>query len=110
MNRIKYLAFLIFLSIAGPAPAADVILKWDSVAEAASYKIYSSVDLGAIWIEEIEVTDSETATIKGVPDSGIVLFRVSAKNAKGEAVRTYSGAWYNGDWKPPKSPAAVGIE
>lgn len=28
----------------------------------------------------------------------------------GEAIRTWSGAFYNGDWKLPDSPGGTGIQ
>ena len=48
-------------------------------------------------------------TYTGVPETGLVIFRVSAVNATGKATRTESGAWYNHLWKPLGSPSGGAI-
>ena len=105
---------LIFLLIFGfsTAFAADVPVKWDPVLEATGYKVYQSInpcDAIPTWIEVANVTDV-TVIIPDVPDSGMVLFRVSAYNSNGESIRYWSGAWYRGDWKPLESPGGTGIQ
>lgn len=89
--------------------AADVNLKWDAVTEADGYKVYLSTDTGATW-EEIGDVTTNAATAQNIADSGLMLFRISAYNAQEETIRTWSGAWYNGDWKPVSDPGGAGIE
>ena len=90
--------------------AADVILQWDPVADATGYKLYQSVDLGVIWDVGVDVANVTTFVAQGVPDTGIVMFRVSAYNANGEAVRYSAGVFYCGDCNPPVSPSGLGMQ
>lgn len=92
------------------AYAADVGHKWDAVDGADGYRLYQSVDNGVTWVQTGSDVTTTTMTAIGVPDTGLVLFRVSAFNASGETIREWSGSWYNGDWKPLDSPSGNGIE
>lgn len=85
------------LSFSTNASAATVGLKWDAVPGATSYSIYQSVDVGATWTKVLD-TQSYPVTISNVPDTGLVLFRISAKNATQEQIRLEAGGWYNGSW------------
>ena len=105
----KLLVAVLLLGITNFAYAADVTLKWDASANATGYKIYQSTDNGSSWDSGTDVGDVLTYTLSGVPDSGLVLFKVSAYNSQGEAVRSWSGAWYNGSWKLD-DPSGAGIE
>lgn len=105
-------SLIVFVAVlwAGFAYAADLTLRWDASADATGYKIYQSTDSGATWDAGTDVGNVTEYTITGVPDSGLVLFRVAAYNSQGEAVRLEAGAWYNGDWKPPKAAGGLGIQ
>ena len=101
---------LIFLLIPVFCFAADITLKWDAVEGATSYKIQMSTDLGLTWVEERDAGSEITLIWTGAPDSGLVFFRAVACNNVADTIRTWSGAFYNGDWKAPDSPAGTGIE
>jgi hypothetical protein len=102
--KIKKRVFilLIFLPILvltkGHGLAANVKLQWDLSPEAAGYKIYMSSDLGMTWSEARDAGNVLTYTWANVPDVGLILFRSSAYDASGEAIRYEAGVWYNGDW------------
>lgn len=104
------LAFLFMFFLASPVWAANVTLSWDAVTGASGYKLYASVDQGATWGAGQDVGLVTEYTLTGQPDSGLVLYRVSAYSASGETIRTWSGAWFNADWKPPESPGGAGIQ
>ena len=87
--RLKLIVFCLLL-ISGPAFAADVSLVWDVSAGAAGYKLYQSIDSGATWDAGQDVGNVQSYTINGVPDSGLILFRVSAYNAIGETISKQS--------------------
>jgi hypothetical protein len=105
----KLIIALLVTMFAGTALAADVPLSWDPVDGAVGYKVYASTDTGTTWTEIADVA-ATSVTLTGEPDSGLILYRVSAYDANQEAVRTYSGAWYNGDWMPLGDPGGTGIE
>ena len=109
----KLLGFIVLLAIvfvAAPVWAADINLRWDAVTDATGYRMYRSVDSGVTWTMVQEVGDVTTVALTGQPDTGIVLYRVAAFNANGEAIRSWSGAWYNNEWKPPADPGGAGID
>ena len=106
----KVLLALLILTVATPAISADVVLSWNASAPATGYKLYQSVDQGATWDAGTDVGNVTNHLILNVPDSGLVLFRVGAYNTFGESIRTWSGAWYNGDWQLPASVGGTGIE
>lgn len=113
MKKLIFIATLILcaLAVAFPVLAAEVTLSWDANPEPdiAGYKVYQSTDLGANWTEVAD-TNATSISLFSVPDSGLVLFRVSARDAQDETVRYNAGAWHNGDWLPPGSPKGSGIE
>lgn len=104
-----FLAVALLVLIAAPAWAADFTLQWDAVADATGYKLYRSVDSGVTWEMIEDVPGASEKALTGQPDTGLVLYRVSAYNANGETIRAWSGAWYNGDWQPPSDPGGLGI-
>jgi hypothetical protein len=107
---MKTLLTAILICIASTCSAADVKLSWDPSDGAVGYKIYMSTDQGQTWTAGIDVGAVVTYQYTGVQDAGLTLFRVSAYNGQGEAVRYNAGAWYCGDWKPPAVPTGVGVE
>ena len=90
-----------------PAMAADVELIWESAALATGYKVYQSTDAGSTWDAGTDVGNVTTYELVGVPDSGLVLFRISAYNSYGETITSWQGGWYCGDWMPPQ--ASIGL-
>ena len=62
------------------------------------------------YFDVIDVGNVLTYTLLGVPDSGLVLFRGLAYNDTGETINAWSGAWYNGDWKPPNTATGLGVQ
>ena len=102
------LFFTLIIGFAVSCLAADIDLNWDVSDGAVGYKVYQSVDTGQTWDEVGDVVACTTPLV--VPDSGLVLFRVSAYNNQGEVIRCDAGAWYNGDWTPPAQPTGTGIQ
>ena len=90
--------------------AADVTLKWDPVTGATGYRVYQSLDNGTTWSASVDVGNVTQRVFTGVSETAMVLFRVSAYNAVGEAVRFEAGAWYDFRKKPPGSPSGAGIQ
>lgn len=105
-----------FQARGGEAWAADCQFVWKAVSGATGYELEYSTDQGATWTGR-KATGALTPdangdviwTYTGVPETGLVLFRVSATNATGRATRLEYGAWYNHKWKPMASPAGGGI-
>jgi len=89
--------------------AADIPLAWDSVTGADSYIVEMSTDQGQTWSESRNATNASLIWTDA-PDTGLLLFRVSAVNEQGQATRTESGAWYCGDWDLPDEPAGMGVQ
>ena len=104
-----FVGFLLVFSVS-MAQAADVTLKWDVSTGVTGYKIYKSEDLRATWDTGVDVGNVTTYTYIGVREDGPVDFRVSAYNATGEAIRYWSGAWYDHTFMPPDDPGGAGIE
>ena len=89
--------------------AADVALKWDASSGATGYKIQKSLDLGVTWLPAVDVGNVLTFTYTNVEENVLVLFRASAYNANGEAIRTWSGAWFDQRKKPVSAASGLGI-
>lgn len=106
---MKKLIILLIVLFATSVWAADVTMSWDASEGATGYKIYQTVDNGLTWDAGTDVGNVTQYTVINVPDSGLVLFKVSAYNTQNESIRSWSGAWYNGDWKLD-SPSGAGIE
>ena len=101
----------LILTIATPSLAADVILAWDVLPAAIGYKIYYiSTDLAQTWDTGTDIGDVISYTYTDVPDTGIIMFRVSAYNNNGEAIRYDAGVWYCGDCKPSIRPSGIGVQ
>jgi len=110
MKKILIIMIIaVFMLFASNAFCADVMLSWDASPGATGYRIYMSVDNGATWPGITDVGNVLTCTIPNVPDSGLILFKAEAYNSQGNAIRSWFGAWYNGDWKL-NSPGGTGIE
>jgi len=106
---LQILIIAIFMLFATGAFCADVGLSWDASPGATGYRIYVSVDNGATWPGITDVGNITNCVIPNVPDSGLILFKAGAYNSQGESIRSWSGAWYNGDWKL-NSPGGTGIK
>ena len=91
--------------------AAEIDLSWDANPEqdVVGYKVYQSIDGGTNWTLAVD-TDATTVFLPDIPDSGLVLFRVSAYDNQDESIRYNAGAWFNNDWKPLSSPRSSGIK
>lgn len=108
MKRFLMVLVLVF-GLCTVSQAADISFKWDASTGATGYKIYRSVDNGATWTMVKDVGLVTEITLTAQPDTGLVIYRVSAYNTVGESVRHWSGAWYNKSWEPPGQPAGAGI-
>lgn len=109
LNKIKIVfVFLMICCFASFAYAIDVPLSWDAVSSADGYKVYQTDDIGVTWTMVADVTETNT-TILNVPDTGLVLFRVSAYNSGCEVLRSWSGAWANKMWDLD-SPSGAGVQ
>ncbi len=102
------LAMVLLISSISFAP--DVSSKWDAVTDATGYKIYKSEDMGATWATPVDVGNVTTYIYLAVIETKMVHFRVSAYNANGETVRSWSGAWYDHRLRPINSPPGAGIQ
>ena len=108
----------VFPAWVGPtqAWAADCKFSWKSVAGASGYSLEYSPDQGVTWTGK-KTTGALTPDSNGdvsftytsVPETGLMLFRISATNASGSSTRTEYGAWYNHLWKPMDRPSGGGI-
>lgn len=107
MFRILFLT-LVLIFAASITLAADVDLKWDASAGATGYKIQKSLDLGVTWLPAIDVGNVTTYKYTNVEENVLVLFRASAYNANGEAIRTWSGAWFDQRKKPISAASGLG--
>ena len=105
----KYFLALLILLYSTIAFSADLNLSWDTDPSAIGYKVQMSTDLGVTWTEVADTTESPVL-ITGVPDSGLILFRVSAYNGVAEYIQFSKGAWYNGDWEPLNPPAGIALK
>jgi len=90
--------------------AADVKLTWDPSQNATGYRVYMSTDRGQTWDAGVDVGNTTTHTYIGVPDIGLILFRVSAYNSQANSIRYNAGAWYCAEWVPPTVPTGTGVE
>jgi hypothetical protein len=96
--------------------AADLPFEWNGVAAATGYFLEYSKDQGSTW-EGKKLTGALSMdangrvqwTYAGAPETGLLLFRVSAQNANGSSTRVECGAWYNHLWKPLAAPSGSGI-
>lgn len=104
------LIFLFILMSFSFSEAADVSLKWDVSTGATGYKVYKSEDLGVTWGTPVDVGNVTTYIWTGIIEDKMILFRVSAYNANGESIRTWSGAWYDHRLRPINSPSGTGIQ
>lgn len=107
--RTLYNILALILILTAPVFAADINLQWDPSEGATGYKIYKSLDLGVTWLTGTDVGNMTTFKILNVEENTLVLFRVSAYNQTGEAIRTEYGAWYDHRKKPPLNPTGLGI-
>lgn len=100
---------IIFTSGILTAHAADVPLKWDPSPGATGYKVFMSTDQGETWLTPMDIGNVTAFTYTNVLEDRLILFKASAYNEGGEAVRTWSGAWYDHRKKPLTPPAGQGI-
>ena len=107
--RKLLMALCIIFVWALSAYAGTATLEWNKVDRAKGYKIYASTDLGKTWGDGLDVGDVVTHKYENLPDTTIVLFRISAYNDSGETIRHEFGAWYNGLWKPLDAVDRTGI-
>lgn len=101
---------VVVLCLSSPVLAVDTKLAWDPSVGASGYKIQMSVDLGKTWGEARDAGAGTTFTWVGAPDTGLLLFRVSAFNSTSEVINTRAGAWYCGDWVPPQPAGGLGLK
>ena len=112
------LTLLLCVFFSSGALAADATLSWESVDNAIGYKLYQSIDYGVTWSEPLNVTDTPVEAtymviekaITNVPESGVVLFKVSAYNENHETVSHWQGAWFNYQWLPIDPPTGLGVQ
>lgn len=108
LSLIGILFFLI--TIVNQTLAADVPIRWDVTPGATGYKLQKSIDQGLTWSTPLDVGNVTSHTYANVEENTLVLFRASAYNAAGEAIRTWSGAWYDHRKKPVSSASGTGIQ
>jgi len=96
------LSFLFVASVQG----ASVPLNWKAAHGAAGYKVYKFVmplcgEEQATWDSGLDVGNVTEYIYKGIPGTGLVLFRFGAYNNNGETIMTWSGPWFKGDEQSP---------
>ena len=107
---MKWLFAVLVMVFATAVGAVDVTLRFDPVVGATDYRIEHSTDVGATWPGSQLTGGLTTYTYTGVPEGGLVLFRVASINAVTEATRLHSGFWYDYRNLPLDSPSFTGIE
>lgn len=103
---------VLFLMVPFKAQAVDVPLRWDPVSAAEGYRIQKGTCENAVWEETfLEAGSVSTYLYPAVQEDELVLFRI-ASHADGhpDALRTWSGAWYNHLWFPIAAPGGAGIQ
>jgi len=110
-NLITFLLFMAAFIFGGYliASAADVHLAWDAEPAATGYKLYISDDMGTTWDSGTDVGNVTDFVYSGVLEDRMILFKVSAYHASGEAISDWRGAWYDHRKLPPGYPSALGI-
>lgn len=106
---IVAIVFIWLCVLVGRAQAADVPCTWNASAGATGYKLYQSTNGGTTWSTGTDVGNVTAFTLPGVPDTGLVMIRVSAYSANGETINFTAGAWYCGNCGPPPRAVALGI-
>ena len=111
MKRVIILVVVLWTACLCGAHAAEVDLTWDANPEPdiAGYRVYQSIDMGANWTMVAD-TNATTVNLSDIPDTGLILFRVSAYDNQDESIRHNAGAWFNNDWIPISTPKSSGIE
>ncbi|MCP3680263.1 MAG: hypothetical protein GY782_08460 [Gammaproteobacteria bacterium] len=111
MKNLLILLFLVVITLLPlNANSEDINLRWDASTNAIGYNIQMSTDTGLTWQTPIDVGNVLTYTYVGVPDTGLVFFRVSAYNSIGENINTTKGAWFNADWTEPNEAVGLGAQ
>lgn len=103
--RVGILAFVLSGLLSGVAMAAPLTLTWQPVPDAAKYTLYDSVDNGVTWRKVADTTSP--SLLVDAPDTGLVLYYVSATNAKGESANRSRGAWFNWQWQSLPNKLAI---
>jgi len=90
----------------------ELVISWTKNPEPdiQGYRVYASDDLGQTWHQMKEVDANTTTVTIQVSEDRMWLFRVSVFDGSQENIRTDSGLWYNGLWKPLTRPKQIGVE
>ena len=108
--RLSFIVLVVLFLLVSVAHAANIHIKWDASDGATGYKLYTSTDNGQTWDSGNDVGNVTEVTDFSVPDSQLVLIRVSAYNSQGESIRYNAGVFYNSSWQVPLQPSGAGIE
>ena len=115
------LAILVSLLFVGIAQASDLPLFWTAPVSnggpaVTGYKIYMSTSVDSTktppvvtWAAGVDVGNITSYVYKNVPDTGLVLFMISAYNVNGETINRWAGPWWDGTKQPLGNPTASGI-
>ena len=117
IKRITIVACVITFCLPSQfAFAADCTFSWKASTGATGYYLEYSLDHGVTWTGKKTtgpLTPDAAGEVSwiytGVPETGLVLFRVAATNASSESIRLEAGAWYNHLWKPVVAPGGAVI-
>jgi len=109
MRRVL-ITMMLLIGLTTACYAADLNLAWDASVNATGYKLQISTDMGATWGEIRDAGTALTYTWVGAPDTGMVLIRVGAYNAIGEAWNTTKGVFFNALWDTPAPAVGLGVQ
>ena len=107
---VVFASLLFLLSLSPAVWAIDNTLRWLPAQGAEGYKIYQSTDNGTTWSPPVDVGNVTETTLTNVPESGLVLYKVSAYNALQETITEWQGAWFNALWMPPGATVGLGVK
>ena len=107
---------LLVLASAATAQAATITVSWPAVAGATAYEIEQTLNDDGIWTkvgaDVLPAACTGTPTLCAVqitpPATGLVLYRVVAKDATRRTTRMNFGPWYNELWVPASPLPAPG--
>lgn len=109
--RLAVILVLFFTLFYSTLYAADITVKWDAANGATSYEIemQDTTQPDPVWVQVKAVADVTETLLEGIPENGLMLFRVISVNANGKTVNANAGAWYDKTKQIPSKTQGFGI-